>query len=131
MKKLAQQMGVRVKQYEIIYHLIEDLEEQMLKLMDPHYGEVELGTAKIQEVFDFGKQKIAGIKVTTGEINYHDSLYLKRNDEVIAQPAVTTMQHGKDEVKTVKTKGEAGLAFKNKKLDFQKGDIIVAYKKEL
>jgi len=131
MKKLAQQMGVRVKQYEIIYHLIEDLEEQMLKLMDPHYGEVELGTAEIQEVFDFGKQKIAGIKVTTGEINYHDSLYLKRNDEVIAQPVVTTMQHGKDEVKTVKTKGEAGLAFKNKKLGFQKGDIIVAYKKEL
>lgn len=130
-KKLAQQIGVRVKQYDIIYHLIEDLEEQMLKLMDPHYGEIELGTAEIQEVFDFGKQKIAGIKVTTGEINRHDSLYLKRNDEVIAQPVMTTMQHGKDEVETVKTKGEAGLAFRNKKLDFQKGDIIVAYKKEL
>lgn len=129
--KLAKELEVPVKQYDVIYHLLEDLEEQMLKLMDPHYGEVELGKAEILDIFDFNDQKIAGIKVITGEINRHDRLYLKRNDEIIARPAVTSMRHGKDNIETVKTKGEAGFAFKNKKLDFKKGDIIIAYKKSL
>ncbi len=131
MKKLARQMEIIVKQYDVIYHLLEDLEEQMLKLMDPHYGEVELGKAEILQVFDFDGQKIAGIKVITGEINKNDKLYLKRDDEVIGRPVITTMKHGKDEIETVKAKSEAGLSFKNKNLNFQKGDIIVAYKKEI
>jgi translation initiation factor IF-2 len=131
MKRLAQQLGVIVKQYDIIYHLLEDLEEQMLKLMDPHYGEIDLGEAEILKVFDFGDQKVAGIRVKTGEINKHDKLYLKRDGEIIARPVITTMKHGKDEIETVKAKSEAGLSFKNKNLDFKKGDIIVAYKKEL
>jgi translation initiation factor IF-2 len=131
MKRLAQQLEVIVKQYDIIYHLLEDLEEQMHKLMDPHYGEVDLGEAEILKVFDFGDQKVAGIRVKTGEINKHDTLYLKRDDEIIARPVITTMKHGKDEIETVKAKSEAGLSFKNKNLDFKKGDIITAYKKEL
>ncbi len=131
MKAHAQQLQVVVKQYDIIYHLLEDLEEQMLKLMDPHYGEVELGQAEILKIFDFDKQKIAGVRVITGEINRHDRLYLKRDDEIIARPAISTIKHGKDEIETVKSKNEAGLSFKNKNLDFKKGDIIVAYKKEV
>lgn len=130
-KHLAKELGVHVKQYEIIYHLLEDLEEQMLKLMDPHYGEVELGNAEILQIFDYNNQRIAGIRVTTGEINRHDKLYLKRADQIIARPVITSMKHNKDDVQTVKTKGEAGLAFKNKKLDFQVGDTLVAYKIEI
>lgn len=131
MKKMALQMEVIVKQYDVIYHLLEDLEEQMLKLMDPHYGEVELGKAEILKIFDFGNQKIAGVKVITGEINQHDKLYLERDDQIIGRPVIAAIKHGKDEVETVKAKSEAGLSFKNKSLDFQKGDIIIAYKKEL
>ncbi|HQM15830.1 MAG TPA: translation initiation factor IF-2 [Candidatus Woesebacteria bacterium] len=130
-KHLAKELGVHVKQYEIIYHLLEDLEEQMLKLMDPYYGEVELGSAEIMQIFDYNNQRIAGIRVITGEINRHDKLYLKRADQIIARPVITSMKHGKDDIQTVKTKGEAGLAFKNKKLDFQVGDVLVAYKIEI
>ncbi len=131
MKQLAKQMSVPVKQYDVIYHLLEDLEEQMLRLQDPHYGEEELGQAKILKVFDFDNQRIAGIRVITGEINRHDQLYLKRDDEIIAEPVISSMKHGKENIETVKAKGEAGLAFKNKNLDFQKGDIIVAYQKNI
>ncbi|KUK79328.1 MAG: Translation initiation factor IF-2 [Microgenomates bacterium 39_7] len=130
MKHSAKQLGVHLKQYEVIYHLLEDLEEQMLKLMDPHYGEIELGKAEILQIFDYDNRKIAGVKVITGEINRHDSLYLVRDKKIIARPVITSMKHGKDDVETIKTKGEAGLAFKNKRLDFKKGDIITAYKKE-
>jgi len=130
MKHSAKQLGVHLKQYEVIYHLLEDLEEQMLKLMDPHYGEVELGKAEILQIFDYNNRKIAGVRVITGEINRHDSLYLVRDDQIIARPVITSMKHGKDDVEVIKAKGEAGLAFKNKRLDFKKGDIITAYKKE-
>jgi translation initiation factor IF-2 len=130
MQELAQQLGVRVKQYDIIYHLLEDLEAKMMQLMDPHYDEVELGRAKIQQIFEIDGRRIAGIKVITGEINRHDRLHLERNGEYVAQPVIASLQHGKDEIETVRAKNEAGLAFKNQHLDFQKGDIIVAYKKE-
>ncbi len=130
-KHLAKLQEVFIKEYEVIYHLLDDLEEQMLKLMDPHYGEVELGRAEILQVFDYNNRKIAGIKLITGEMNRHDKLYLMRDDQIIARPAITSMKHGKDDVETIKAKSEAGLAFKNKKLDFKKGDIIVAYKKEV
>ncbi len=129
LQKMAKEMGVIIKQYDIIYHLLEDLEEQMLKLMDPHYGEVELGQAEILQIFDYNNQKIAGIRVISGEIGRHDKLYLKRDDEIVGRPVITSMKHGKDSIETVKSKNEAGLAFKNKNLDFKKGDIIVAYKK--
>lgn len=129
LQKMAKEMEVIIKQYDIIYHLLEELEEQMLQLMDSHYGEVELGQAEILQVFEYGNQKIAGIRVISGEIGRHDKLYLKREDKIIGRPVITSMKHGKDSIETVKSKNEAGLAFKNKKLDFKKSDIIVAYKK--
>ncbi len=131
LKKMAKQMGVIVKQYDVIYRLIEELEEKTMELMDPHYGEVELGQAEILQVFDFDDRKIAGIRVITGEINRHDKLYLKRDSEIIARPVISSMKRGQEDIETVKAKSEAGLAFKNKNLNFKKDDIIVAYKKEL
>lgn len=125
---LADQLKVQVKQYEIIYHLLEDLEKQMLKLMDPGYDEVELGRAEVKQVFEIKNDKIAGIKVITGEINKHDLLHLLRADKKIGEPVITSMKHGKDDVEVVKAKSEVGLVFKDKRLDFQVGDIIVAYR---
>jgi len=130
MKNLAKQMGVRVKQYDIIYHLLEDLEKKMLELVDPHYDEVETGRAEILQIFEIKNRQIAGVRVVTGEINLHDKLHLFRGEEIIADPVIATIQHGKDEVQSVKAKSEGGITFKNKRLDFQVGDEIVAYKKE-
>ncbi len=129
-KNMAKNMGVRLKQYDVIYHLIEDLEERMMQLMDPHFDEVELGQAEILQIFEINGQKVAGVRVKEGKINQHDKLHLVRDGEIIANPVISNLQHGKDEIETVRAKSEAGILFKNKKLDFQKGDIIVAYKKE-
>ncbi|MEA2056238.1 MAG: translation initiation factor IF-2 [Patescibacteria group bacterium] len=130
-KKLAVENDVRVKQYDIIYHLIEDLEEKQMELMDPHFNEKELGRAEIKQIFEINKEEIAGIKVKTGEINRNDLLHLERDGEYVADPVISSLKHGKDNIKTVKAKNEAGISFKNKNLKFKKGDIIVAYKKEI
>jgi translation initiation factor IF-2 len=129
-KKTAKNMGVKIKQYDIIYHLIEDLQKQMLKLMDATIDEVVTGEAEILEIFEMKGERIAGVRVKTGEIKQHDLLHLKRNDEIIANPVIKRMMHGKDEIKVVKIKNEAGLTFKNKKIDFQAGDLIIAYRQD-
>ncbi|MGD9129665.1 MAG: translation initiation factor IF-2 [Candidatus Woesebacteria bacterium] len=129
-KNLAKQLGVKLKEYDIIYHLLEDLQKQMLKIMEPTIDEVVTGEAEILQVFEMKGEKIAGIRVKTGEIKKSDLLHLKRGDEIILNPVINSMKHGKDDILVVKSKNEAGLTFKNKKLDFQVGDILLAYKKD-
>ncbi len=129
-QRIAKNMGVKIKQYDVIHHLIEDLQKQMLKLMDSTIDEVVTGEAEILEIFEMKGEKIAGVRVKTGEIKQHDLLHLKRGEEILANPVIKKMMHGKDEIKVVKNKNEAGLTFKNKKLDFQAGDIIIAYRQE-
>lgn len=129
-KKMAKILGVKIKEYNIIYHLIEDLQQSMLKLMDATFDEVTTGEAEILQIFEMKGETIAGVRVKTGELKKSDLLHLKRGEEIIANPVLKTMKHGKDEIDRIGTKNEGGLTFKNKKIDFQIGDIIVAYKKE-
>lgn len=124
---LAKTAGVKIKQYDVIYQLIEDLQKQMLRLMEPGIDEVITGQAEIMAIFEMKGDRIAGVKVKTGEIKRHDLLHLKRGEEVVANPVIKTMKHGKEDVTVVKAKNEAGLTFKNRKLDFKVGDLLVAY----
>ncbi len=127
---LAKQRGIKIKMYQVIYELIEDLQKQMLKLMEPTIDEVVTGEAEILQIFEMRGERIAGIRVKTGEIKKNDWLHLKRGEEILFNPVIKSMRHGKDELDRVTAKSEAGFTFKNKKLDFKVGDIIVAYKIE-
>ncbi len=126
--RLAKKAGVRIKSYNIIYELIEQLQKQMLKLIEPTIDEVVTGEAEILQIFEMKGQLIAGSKVKTGEFKKNDLLHLKREDEIIANPVIKSMMHGKEEITQVTAKSEFGMTFKNKKLDFQVGDILIAYK---
>ena len=127
---LAKQRGIKIKMYQVIYELIEDLQKQMLKLMEPTIDEVVTGEAEILQIFEMKGERIAGIRVKTGEIKKNDWLHLKRGEEILFNPVIKTMRHGKDELDRVTAKSEAGFTFKNRKLDFKVGDRIIAYKIE-
>ncbi len=129
-KENAKAAGVKIKSYDVIYHLIEDLQKQMLKLLEPTIDEVITGEAEVVQVFEMKGERIAGCRVKTGEIKKHDRLHLKRGEEILFNPVIKNMMHGKQEVEVTKAKNECGMTFKNKKLDFQVGDMIVAYKLE-
>ncbi len=129
-KKLAKLAGVRIKAYDIIYHLIEDLQKQQLKLLEPTIDEVQTGEAEVIQVFEMRGERIAGCRVKTGEIKRSDLFHLKRGDEILFNPVMKSMMHGKQEVDKSSTKAEFGATFRNKKLDFQVGDTLVAYKVE-
>jgi len=129
-KELAKRQGVKLRAYEVIYELIEDLQKQMLKLLEPTIDEIITGEAEVLQIFDMRGEKIAGIRVKTGEIKRSDLMHLKRGDEIIANPVIKSMMHGKDEILSIKAKSEGGMTFKNRKLEFQVGDTLVAYKIE-
>ena len=126
-KRLAKDSGVKVKSYDIIYQLIEDLQKQMLKLLDSTIDEIVLGEAEILQIFEMNGERIAGCKVKTGEIKKTSKFHLKRDGEIVLDPTIKRMMHGKDEISEVKAKNEFGMTFKNKKLDFRVSDVLVAY----
>ncbi|HEX7017774.1 MAG TPA: translation initiation factor IF-2 [Patescibacteria group bacterium] len=127
-RDLAKQNGVKIKEYDVIYKLIEDLQKQILRLMEPTIDEVVIGEAEILQIFEMKGERIAGVRVKTGEIKRSDLMHLKRGDEILANPVIKSMMHGKEEIQSLKAKNEGGLTFKNKKLNFQVGDILQAYK---
>ncbi len=129
-KELAKRQGVKIKSYDVIYELIEDLQKQQLKMLEPTIDEVVTGEAEIMQIFEMKGERIAGVRVKTGEIRRIDLLHLKRGDEIVLNPVIKSMMHGKEEIQSLKAKNEGGLTFKNKKLDFKVGDVVVAYKIE-
>ncbi len=126
----AKKNGVKILSYKIIYELIEDLQKKMLKILEPTIDEIITGEAEILQIFKIKNLIIAGVRVKIGELKKSDFYHLKRNDEIIANPVINSMMHDKQEVLSLKAKSEGGLTFKNKKIDLQKGDILISYKKE-
>lgn len=129
-KEQAKSVGVKIKEYDVIYKLIEDLQKQMLKLMDATIDEVVTGEAEIMQIFEMKGERIAGSKVKSGEIKKTDKIHLKRGDEILRDVEIKAMMHGKQEIDSVKAKNEFGMTFKHKKVDFQVGDMLVAYHEE-
>ena len=129
-KQMAKDNDVVLKSYDVIYQLIEDMQKQILKLIEPTIDEVVTGEAEILKIFDMKGMKIAGCKVKTGELKKTDKFHIKRGDDIISDPQIGSMMHGKEEITSVKNKSEFALTFKNKKQDFQVGDILVAYHNE-
>jgi translation initiation factor IF-2 len=126
----ARTAGVKLKQYDIIYKMLEDLQKQMLKLIEPTIDEVVLGEAEVLQLFEMKGERIAGCRMITGEMKKTDLLHLKRGEEIIANPEIKSVMHGKEQIDSVKAKNEFGITFKRKKEDFQVGDRLIAYKVE-
>lgn len=120
----AQKEGVKIKKYDIIYQVLEDIEKTMLSLLSPEIEDVELGKAEVRAVFTIGKTtKIAGCYVLEGKIVRSKTARLIRNGEEIYKGEIDQLKRFKDDVKEVKEGFECGISF-SKFNDIQEGDII-------
>ena len=126
--KLAETHGVKIKQYSIIYELIEDIEKQVLLLIDPRMNEEELGTADVAALFQVRGETVVGCKVKTGEIARENQLFhIKRGEVVLGDYRMKSLMRGKETIESAKAGTECGIVFKGLK-DVQVGDVVVAYK---
>ncbi len=120
----AAKENVTVKKYDIIYQILEDLEQTMLSLLQPEIKEVELGRAEVRQVFTVGKtNKIAGCYVLEGKILKGKTAVILRNGQEIFKGQIDQLKRFKDDVKEVATGFECGISFA-KFNDIQEGDII-------
>ena len=120
----AEREGVKIKKYDIIYQVLEDIEKTMLSLLSPVIEEVELGKAEVRQVFTIGKTtRIAGCYVTEGKIVRSKLAIVKRDGIEIFKGEIDQLKRFKDDVKEVATGFECGISF-FKFNDIQVGDII-------
>lgn len=127
-KKLAQTEKVKIKTYSVIYELLEDIEKQVLKILEPTIDEEVLGQAEIVAEFEIKKERIAGCRVKEGRIAKSDKLHLKREKGIIGNCRIKSMKRGKESIDTAK-KGEEFGAILTPTLDFKLGDMLVSFRK--
>ena len=126
-QEIAKQYGIEIKTYDIIYKVVEDMENAMKGLLDPEFEEKVLGTAEIRQIFKFSKIGfIAGCHVTSGVIKNNSKARLIRDDIVIYNGAINTLQHEKDQVKEVKKDMDCGLTLENWQ-DYKEKDVVEVY----
>jgi translation initiation factor IF-2 len=126
-RDMAEQSGVDIKLYRVIYDAIEDLENAMKGMQAPKTREVELGRAEIREVFKIsGVGAVAGCYVLEGKITRNAEIRVVRDGIIIADDHLSSLKRFKDDVKEVALGYECGLVFK-KFNDVKEGDWVEAF----
>ncbi len=126
-KDNADRDGVEIKNYNIIYDAIEDIENAMRGMRAPKYRDVDTGTAEVREVYKISSAgTIAGSLVTSGTIRRNGKARLIRNGKQIADVEIANLKRFKDEVKDVSSGYECGISLKDWE-DIRQGDILEAY----
>ena len=130
-KLAADQAGLEVRYYNIIYNLVDDVKQAMSGLLSPERRETFIGNAEILEIFDITKVgKIAGCRVTEGKVERGAGVRLIRDDVVIHEGTLKTLKRFKDEVSEVPVGQECGMAFQNYE-NMQVGDVIECFRVEM
>ncbi|MBQ9534727.1 MAG: translation initiation factor IF-2 [Clostridia bacterium] len=122
----AQQQGVEIRLYRIIYDCIEEVEQAMRGMLAPKFREVVLGHAEIRQIFKASGVSIAGCYVTDGKMQRNESVRIVRDNIVIHEGALSTLRRFKDDVKEVAQGFECGMSFE-KYNDIKEGDIVEAF----
>ena len=126
----AQQKGVEIRYYSIIYDLVDDVKAAASGLLSAEIKETFIGYAKIKEVFNItGAGKIAGCEVTEGVARRSAGVRLLRDNVVIHTGTLKTLKRFKDEVKEVQVSQECGMAFE-KYEDIRVDDVIEIFETE-
>ena len=127
-KTTADNEGVDVRLYRVIYQAIEDVEAAMKGMLDPVYEEKVLGHAEIRQIFKAsGVGNIAGSYVLDGTIERGCKIRITREGKLIHEGDLGSLKRFKDDVKEVRTGYECGLVFDGFS-DIQELDIVEAYK---
>ena len=124
---IAKQYGIEIKTYDIIYKVVEDMENAMKGMLDPEFEEKVIGTAEIRQLFKFSKVGlIAGCHVTSGVIKNNSKARIIRDNVVVYNGAIHTLQHEKEQVKEMKKDMDCGITLENSQ-DYKEKDIIETY----
>jgi translation initiation factor IF-2 len=126
-RRLAEEEGVEIKLYQVIYDAIDDVTAALEGMLAPDIQEQSIGSATIKRVYKITKVgTIAGCQVDRGTIQKDCLVRLYRNDVLIAEDKLSSLKHYANDVKEVKAGTECGLSLE-RFTDIKEGDVIEAY----
>ncbi|PWV43744.1 translation initiation factor IF-2 [Chrysanthemum yellows phytoplasma] len=122
--KSAQRQEVKITIHNVIYRIIEDIEQKLKSMIKPTFEEVVTGKVEVRKIFNISKVgNIAGCYVTQGIVNNSDFAKVMRNDEVLFKGKIASLKHLKDNIKSAKQGYECGILLDGFN-DFEINDII-------
>jgi translation initiation factor IF-2 len=129
-REAAEQAGIEIRYYDIIYNLVDDVKKAMSGLLAPTLRETMLGNAAILEIFKVSKVgNVAGCRVTEGTVERGANVRLIRDNVVVHQGKLSQLKRFKDDAREVVAGQECGMAFENYH-DMKVGDVIECYRVE-
>ena len=129
-RTLANKEGVEIRNYDVIYHMIEDVERALTGMLKPVFRDVFEGRATVRAVFNLGRRaKVAGIYVNDGQIARGSNLRVIRAGGVIATGVPASLRRFQDDVREIANGFEGGVTIEGFN-DWLEEDIIEAYRSE-
>jgi translation initiation factor IF-2 len=129
-RALANQEGIEVRFYQIIYDLVGDVDKALTGLLEPVYRDVVEGRATVRQVFNVGgRSRVAGFYVNEGKIARDSIMHIVRDRQEIFVGKVASLKHFKDDVREVAVGFEGGAVFEGF-TGFDEGDTLVAHRSE-
>ncbi|NEU12433.1 translation initiation factor IF-2 [Methylobacterium sp. BTF04] len=129
-RESAENKGVEIRYYNIIYDLVDDIKATLSGMLPPTLREERLGEAQILQIFDVSKVgKIAGCRITDGVVQRGAHVRLIRDSVVIHEGKLSQLKRLKDDAKEVASGYECGMSFENFQ-DMRAGDTIECYRVE-
>lgn len=130
-KILADKNKVQIKEYKIIYEVVDDITNAINGMLSVKYEEVYIGLAEIRMVFKLSTAgKVAGSYIKDGKAARNAIVYIKRGNEEIGQSTIESLKIVKDEKAEVQKGFECGIKLRDN-IDFKEGDLIEIYSKEV
>jgi translation initiation factor IF-2 len=132
--RIAENAGIQIKTYSIIYNAIEEVKSAMEGMLEPKIQEKIVANIEIREVFKFDKATVAGCYVLDGKVKRDNKVRIIR-DGIVVYPSggggaeLGSLKRYKDDVKEVNAGMECGLTVKNYN-DIKPGDIVEAFEEE-
>jgi translation initiation factor IF-2 len=128
--RMAENEGVDIRPYDIIYKLIDDIDLALKGMLEPTYEDVTIGRAEVRAIFRIpNKKQIAGCMVTDGVAARNALIRVRRDDQVLYEGQVASLRRFKDDVREVSTGMECGVGVEGFR-DFAVGDTLEFYRKE-
>jgi len=129
-QRLAEREGVTIRNYDVIYNLVDDVGKALKGMLEPTYTEVIEGRAEVRAVFPAGKkEKVAGVYVSEGKVSRGASARVWRQEQMLCESIVSSLRRFKDDVKEVAAGYECGVGIKDF-VDFEAGDLLEFFRRE-
>ena len=130
-RNLAESEGVSIRQYDIIYRMIEDIEKALKGMLAPVEKVTVTGHAEVRQVFHISKVgNVAGCRVLDGDLHRNAKVRVLREGQVVHESEISSLKHGPEDVKEIRQGFECGISVRGFD-SFNPGDVLECYTVEM